>query len=147
MLQGLSKMEGRHAKWKVKVQTCCNYHLQTPAIPCNLKGSIFQTWWMREVPSPQHRLTLQNAENIAHTTQTIFCVFVFLPWWFCQLFFFLALQSWNWGLLDFMALLVFTATKTTSIRKSQTLPISKQLNKHRTISSCWCVSSATRTHN
>ena len=102
-----------------------------------------------EVPSPQHRLTLQNAENIAHTTRNsflCFCVFSGLDG-FASCSFFLALQSCNWGFLDFMALLVFTATKTTSIRKSQTLPISKQLNKHRTISSCWCVPPGTPTHN
>ena len=126
MLQVLSKMEG---------QTCWNYHPQNPAIPCSLTGSIFQ---MSQVPCKMRGSISTTQVDVAkcwtYCTYHVNYFFVFLlfwPWCFCQFFPSWALQSFNWGLLDFMALLVFTATNT-SIGKSQTLPTPKQWPHHTT---------------
>ena len=76
----------------------------------------------RDVLSPQCRLTLQNAENIANTTQTALHVVVcfsalFWPWWFRQLSFFLALHSFTGFLTSWLCCVnLFTATQTTIVR-------------------------------
>ena len=102
MLQTSTKMESRHATWKVEVQKCCKYH-------ATWKGSIFQcrrchAKW--EVLSPQCRLASQNAENIiVHTAQTpLFVSLLFWPWWFRQFFFFLALKSFTGFLTSWLCL-------------------------------------------
>ena len=61
-----------HATWKALSSKCRRCHVKC------------------EVLSPQCRLRLQNAEHIAHTTQTLlFVSLLFWPWWFRQLSFFL----------------------------------------------------------
>ena len=130
MLQDASSVIQNEMDSKVNVQTCCNYHLQNSAIPCNWKGLSSrcrrcQAKW--EVLSPRRRWHCRMLKILHIPLETLFFVSVFFrPWLLCQFSLFLALQSFNWGLVDFMALLVFTATKTTSIRKPQTLPTPKQ---------------------
>jgi len=91
------KMEG----WSSK---CCKYHVQNPANTTQhewkgLSSKCHRCHAERDVPSPQCRFTLPNAENMTNTTQTLlFVSFLFWLWWFRQ-FSFLALKSFT----DFLA--------------------------------------------
>ena len=109
---------------EVEVQKCCKYHLQNPAIPCNMKGSIFQ---------------------MANTTQIpLFVSLLFWSCWFRQ-FSLLGFAKF-YEFLDFMVLFVFTCSP-------QPKPQAQRNHKHglhrnkdhniNNINSCWCVPPAT----
>ena len=70
----------------------------------------------------------QNAENIASTTQTL----LFVSMWFCLTWYFRQFSFF----LDFMVLLVFTATRATRTRKSQTWPAPKQRLQYQQLLVC-----------
>ena len=143
MLQILTKMGSRNAKWKVEVQKWSKYHY------CSKSCKHHATWTglsskrrrcdaKSEVLSPPCRLTLQNAEYIANTTQTLFISLLFgLSSWLCK-----ALRaSWLHG---FVCVHLFTATKATSERKSQARPTPKQRPQHQLLV---CSSSYTTPNN
>ena len=124
MLQVLSKMESRHAKLEL-----CSHMLQvSSAKSCN-------TMQLERVYPPKvagamqnERFYVHNADwrckmlKILHIPRELFVLFICFFDLDGRLFLFSLLGFTNWGLDGFMALLVFTATKTTNIMKSQTLP-------------------------
>ena len=98
-----------------------------------------------EVLSPQCKLMLQNAENILQIPRKLCCCFsVFWPSGFTSF-----LSSWLCKALlcplhGFICAHLFTATKATSVRKSQTRPTSKQRAQYQLLV---CSSSYTTNNN
>ena len=135
-------MEGWSSKMiQISLAKSCKHHatwtgLSSKRRRCDAKS---------EVLSPPCRLTLQNAEYIANTTQTLFISLLFgldgfaslLSSWLCK-----ALRaSWLHG---FVCVHLFTATKATSERKSQARPTPKQRPQHQLLV---CSSSYTTPNN
>ena len=103
-------------------------------ILCNRKGSIFQ---MSQMPCKMRVFISTMQADVAecwryckYHANAVVCFSAFLALMVSPVFFLLGFAK-LYLLLDFMALLVFTATKATRIRKSQPRPTPKQRPQHQ----------------
>ena len=94
----VTKMESRHAKWKVEVQNAANIICNILQISCNMKGSIFQ----------MSQMSCKMRGSIS-TMHSVVCFAAFLALMVSPVFFLLGFAKF-YRLLDFMALFVLTCS-------------------------------------